>query len=118
MDHLSKETLEWRTLIYLLLTTGMRRGEECALVWDSVDFKNRRIKICHAARRILHKGIEIKDPKTFTSNRYVNMTPDLEKLLLELKEKSSLSMGSSYSKAALTLTAPCIRIPQRRTFRS
>lgn len=39
------EPLKWRAMICLLLMTGMRRGEACALKWEDIDFQARRITV-------------------------------------------------------------------------
>ena len=39
------EPLKWRAMIYLLLMTGMRRGEACALKWDDIDYKEKKITV-------------------------------------------------------------------------
>lgn len=46
LDCLDKEPLKWRTLIRLLIDTGIRRGECCGLQWRYVDFKTGTITIC------------------------------------------------------------------------
>ena len=42
--------LEDPTFLYLVvfsMTQGLRRGELCGLMWQDVNFENRRVKICH-----------------------------------------------------------------------
>ena len=38
LDCTEKEPLLWRTLIRLMIDTGVRRGEACGLRWSSLDF--------------------------------------------------------------------------------
>lgn len=91
IECLGEEPLEWRALIYVLIITGMRRGEVCGLTWDSIDFAKGRISITKSVRRVPHKGVTIKCPKTPTAFRQVYMTPDLTTLLSEYKAVSSMS---------------------------
>lgn len=42
---LEREPLKWQALIHLLIDTGIRRGECCALQWKSIDFESGAITI-------------------------------------------------------------------------
>ncbi len=42
---LKDEPLKWQALIRLLIDTGIRRGECCALKWQNVNFKTGEIRI-------------------------------------------------------------------------
>ncbi len=83
---LDEEPITWRCILYTMVITGARRGEVCALTWDSLDFKNNNIWIDKAVRRMPHEELIIKDPKTFSSERIVYMTPDLKNLYDLLKK--------------------------------
>lgn len=39
------EPLKWRAMICLLLMTGMRRGEACALKWEDIDIKSKKVTV-------------------------------------------------------------------------
>lgn len=45
LKYAKQEPLKWRAMIYLLLMTGMRRGEACALKWEDIDFQTHRITV-------------------------------------------------------------------------
>ncbi|MBQ3355673.1 MAG: site-specific integrase [Oscillospiraceae bacterium] len=45
LDGLETEPLKWRAFVRLLIDTGMRRGEACALKWRYIDAKNCKITI-------------------------------------------------------------------------
>lgn len=45
LKYAKQEPLKWRTMIYLLLMTGMRRGEACALKWEDIDLQAHRITV-------------------------------------------------------------------------
>jgi hypothetical protein len=54
---------DWGTLVWLVMTTGIRRGEVCALRWPHVDLDGETIAIRRAYT--LHKGVGVeKDTKT------------------------------------------------------
>jgi integrase len=59
---------DWGTLVWLVMTTGMRRGEVCALRWRNVDFDDETIEIRRSY--ILHRGVGVeKDTKTHQMRR-------------------------------------------------
>jgi integrase len=59
---------DWGTLVWLVMTTGMRRGEVCALRWRDVDLDVETIEI--RRNYVLHKGVGIeKDTKTHQMRR-------------------------------------------------
>jgi len=59
---------DWGTLVWLVMTTGIRRGEVCALRWRDVDLDAETIAIRRSY--ILHKGIGVeKDTKTHQMRR-------------------------------------------------
>ncbi len=86
----------------IMLYTGMRPGEILALTWNDIDFHKKRIAI---DKKILN-GV-LGDVKTQSSVRYVDILPQLEILLLELKSKqkdsnivlSTISNTHYYSQA-------------------
>ena len=45
LDILNNEEIKWKTLITLLLYSGLRRGEALALEWSDIDFNTGTIKI-------------------------------------------------------------------------
>jgi hypothetical protein len=54
---------DWGTLVWLVMTTGVRRGEVCALRWRDVDLDAETIEI--RRNYVLHKGVGVeKDTKT------------------------------------------------------
>ena len=61
---LDNESLKWRCFVRLLIDTGIRRGEACALKWDSIDLKDHsaiiRENLCYTPE----KGVYIDVTKT------------------------------------------------------
>jgi integrase len=59
---------DWGTLVWLTMTTGLRRGEVCALRWRDIDLDEETIEI--RRNYILHKGVGTeKDTKTHQMRR-------------------------------------------------
>ncbi len=71
-------------LLLTAIMTGMRRGELLALQWKDIDFENKKITV----NKSLYKG-EIQNPKTKRSNRKINMSDNLAKVLLELRKNDN-----------------------------
>lgn len=79
---------------YLIVTsirTGMRKGEICGLKWGAVDFKNELIKCSHT-----RNSKESKDRTKTARIRFVPMSKDLKKILLELKSKAFSAGPNDY----------------------
>lgn len=60
---LDAEPLKWRALVRLLIDTGIRRGECCALKWENIDFKSGEITIAGNLCYTPTKGVYIDTPK-------------------------------------------------------
>ena len=67
------------------LYTGMRRGELCGLKWDCIDFDKNTIRV-KLNRLNVGADIVVKQPKSESSERTINMVPELKAVLLEEKE--------------------------------
>jgi integrase len=76
---------DWGTLVWLVMTTGIRRGEVCALRWRDVDLDDETIAI--RRNYILHKGVGVeKDTKTHQMRR-IALDSDTVALLREHRER-------------------------------
>ena len=76
--------------ILTLARTGLRLGEAIALVWDDLDFTNRKIHV----QRGYYKG-RVSSPKSGKS-RVVDMSPQLEATLRDLlleRKREALAIG-------------------------
>lgn len=62
--------LQHRNMITLLLYTGLRSGELCALAWEDVDFKNRTLHV----RRSTYDNRGLKTTKT-DKERFIDLMP-------------------------------------------
>ena len=79
--------VKYKLMIYLLLITGIRRGELYALTWNDVDMVNRRLNINKSAYTMKGNQRGTKTPKTALSNRAVFFDEHAVQLLTLHKEK-------------------------------
>jgi len=83
-----KSDEHWHDFFYLEITTGLRRGELCGLMWSDFDEKKGTLSI----RRTLHKkdggGYYVGDTKTGTGRRNIKLPPSTLQLLIERKKHS------------------------------
>lgn len=80
---LEEESLKYETYYKLIIATGMRRGECCALRWGDVNYDECSIHICRNAVKVTGEEIFTKTPKTNAGDRYVYFSPEIKSLLLE-----------------------------------
>jgi len=60
---LEREPLKWQALVHLLIDTGIRRGECCALQWKNIDFDTGAITIAGNLCYTPTKGVYLDTPK-------------------------------------------------------
>lgn len=86
LELLSKENIVYKTIISLIIYTGMRRSEALALYWEDIDFTNKILKVRRGI--ILTKGNVIveKQPKTEKGIRNITLPENAVKLLREYKK--------------------------------
>ena len=82
---LEDESIKYETYFKLIITTGMRRSECCALQWQDIDWEQRSIHICRSAVKITGDEIFVKEPKTRSGDRYVYFSAQMENLLREYR---------------------------------
>jgi integrase len=76
---------DWGTLVWQVMTTGLRRGEVCILRWSRVDLDAAEIEIRSSYR--LRKGVGMKkDTKTHQMRR-IALDTETVALLRELKDR-------------------------------
>ena len=81
------ESIKYETYFKLIIATGMRRGECCALQWRDIDWEQRSIHICRNAVKITGDEIFVKEPKTRSGDRYVYFSAEMESLLWEYRRE-------------------------------
>ena len=80
--------LDFRCMLYLLITTGIRRGECMGLKWRDIDEQASTI---HIERNISYtpaSGVIVNTPKTANSVRTIPIIPSVLQLLLRLKQET------------------------------
>lgn len=103
MSALDSEPIFWKTMLTIMVYTGIRRGEALGIKWEDIDYKKHSISI--------HRNITIdknsdqkyaeKEPKTEESIRDVPITPYIEELLTLLKKDRE----EKYNNTLIPLTA-------------
>ncbi len=73
IELLNKEPIQYRTMVLLLLYTGIRRGELCGLEWKDIDFNNRTLSIKRTSQYTPDKGIFVKGTKTASGVRTMKL---------------------------------------------
>lgn len=79
--------VKYKLMVYLLLISGLRRGELYALTWNDIDLDNRRLMVNKSAFTIKGNQRGTKAPKTALSNRIVYFDSTVEQLLLLHQER-------------------------------
>lgn len=85
LDALEEAPLKWRTITYLLIDTGARRGEIMGLKWESIDLESGIIHIERALLYTAKRGIYEGPPKT-GKERTVRIAPETLALLKQHKQ--------------------------------
>lgn len=85
LAELDNRNIVYKTMFYVLIYGGLRRGEVCVLRWSDVDFSNGTIHIRRAVSHT-HDGLVIKTPKTAAGNRTISLPAACFELLEKLKE--------------------------------
>ena len=95
MTCLEREQLKWRAMIHLLIDTGIRRGECCALQWKNIDFKTGAVTICGNLCYTKQKGVYLDTPKNgHTRTVYAGL--DTIALLKQLRTEQARKAISVY----------------------
>lgn len=95
LDAMDTEPLKWRALVHLLIDTGIRRGECCALKWENIDFKSGEITIAGNLCYTSAKGIYIDSPKS-GHKRTVYAGEDTTAILRQLRAEQATKALSAF----------------------
>lgn len=87
-EKLSDCPLDFRCLLHLLITLGLRRGEALGLKWKDIDEKNSLLHIERGVAYTAKTGIVVSTPKTASSIRTVPILPSTLKLLKQLYKQT------------------------------
>ena len=90
----------WKAYFYLAIFGGFRRGEIVALNWNQIDFANRKVTISQSVARTKAEGQIVKDPKTRSSRRTLDLPKDCFTVLNEWRleqMKIDFRMGTAWN---------------------
>ena len=87
MEHLEKEPLKWRTIVNLLIVTGVRRGEILGLCWSCINWEFSQVHIERCVYYQADRGVYTDIPKTEKSDRYIKLPAQTMELLRQYKEE-------------------------------
>lgn len=107
IDCLQSEPLQYRTMITVLLYTGMRRGELCGLEWSDIDFDNCLIDISKTSLYLSGKGTFDDTTKTESSKRVIKIPAEVTELLKEHRKeqiKTRLKLGDQWQDSGKIFT--------------
>ena len=94
-DVLDTEPLKWRALVHLLIDTGIRRGECCALRWENIDFSSGAVAINGNLCYTPANGVYLDTPKN-GHRRTVYVGTDTLSLLRQLRTEQAAKAFSAY----------------------
>lgn len=92
---LEKEPLKWRALVHVLIDTGIRRGECCAIKWECVNFRTGAITIAWNLCYTPKKGVYLDTPKN-GKTRTVYVGDDTLSLLRQLRAEQAKKAISAF----------------------
>lgn len=87
MDVIQQDTI-WYDFFYTELTTGLRRGEICGLMWSDLDGRNGILKVNRTLHREKGGRLVAGDTKTYAGTRKIVLPPSTAQLLRDRKQKS------------------------------
>ena len=87
-DALNKLDNDYRCMMFLMATAGIRRGECLGLQWCDVDFKNNTLRIVRNVTYTKQSGTVVHMPKTPNSIRTIPLMPGVCPYLEGMKNKT------------------------------
>lgn len=86
---LDEEPLQYKMMVVLALTLGLRRGELMGLEWQDVSFERNTIEVCRTSQYLKERGIFTKQPKTETSSRLISVPASVMALLKQYRAQQN-----------------------------
>jgi integrase len=106
---------DWGALVCLVMTTGMRRGEVCALRWRDVDFDTETVEVRRSY--ILHRGVDVEKATKTHQMRRIVLDSDTVVLLREARDRVRARLdllGAPFSASTYLFTCwPRVGFDQR-----
>ena len=97
--YLLQETKSVSTALLIVMQTGIRLGEACALRWSDIDFKTNSIYVQHSVKRYYipdekRTVCELGEPKTAKSKRRIYISQWLVDVLKQRQETGFICTGT------------------------
>lgn len=86
VECLKNAPIQYKTLIKLILYTGMRNGEAMGLEWQDIDFSQNMISVRRVSQYLGGIGVFTKEPKNKTSVRTIPVVPEVMGMLRKYRE--------------------------------
>ena len=85
MEALADVPYHYSIVVYIMLYTGLRRGEVCGLEWSDVDFEKNLLTVRRNWLYVPEKGTYMDTLKSESSNRVINIPSDLTAILQDYR---------------------------------
>lgn len=104
LDCLEKEPLFWRTMLNIMLISGLRRGEACGLQWQDLDSEKMEL---HVERNVTldknsETGFNVGKPKN-SESRIVPISSRICTLLQNLKKQREYDLSEKDENGIVTV---------------
>ena len=97
---------EFRCILQVLITTGLRRGECLGLQWADIDFQNATLTVNRATTYTPESGITVAAPKTAHSIRTIPVVPSTLSLLKQLQKQQEREHPTTLLTGAFVFSRP------------
>lgn len=87
MEEIRKDPI-WYDFFYMELTTGLRKGEICGLMWSDFDSKQGTLSIRRTIHRRKGGGVTAGATKTGAGKRVITLPPSTAEMLQKRKKRS------------------------------
>lgn len=107
LECLNNADIQNRTIVLLLLYTGMRRGELCGLAWEDIDFDNAVITVRRSSLYLPGKGVFEDTTKTASSQRSIKISDTAVQLLRTFRKwqlQARLRVGDQWQNSGRIFT--------------
>ena len=99
LELLEQENMQRKTIIKLLMYTGLRRGELCGLEWKDIKWSKQLMTVCRSSLYLPEKGIFTDTPKNKNSIRTIKVSPSVITMLQDYRKwqiECRLSLGDRW----------------------
>jgi len=97
---------EFRCVLQVLLTTGLRRGECLGLQWADIDFQNGTLTVNRSTTYTPESGITVAAPKTAHSVRTIPVVGSTLSLLKQLQKQQEREHPATLLSGAFVFSRP------------